>query len=322
MREIISAVVPVYNTPALLLRSCVESMLSQSYADSEILLVDDGSGEETRLICDALARENARVTVLHQKNAGPSEARNNGLRHAKGTYLTFVDSDDTVLPGTWQTAVDAMEANQADCAVFGWLDNEQGHPVKKPVAEKLTLMDSPEAVCCIASDNFACGGGYPWNKMWRAAAVRANNAGELPLFDTKLFTYEDKDWILRALDGLGLVVLMPWIGYDYRYVAASLTKSEDSWKKRQYNAYDAYDKILDYLQPKNSRAYRGAANFYFDFCVTDLYNQYRHPSWVGWERCRKTKKCAVRLCRRLHWRELMGCKRRLCWAFLKVWGMI
>lgn len=315
----ITAIVPVYNTPAEFLRVCIESMLGQSYKNSQIILVDDGSREETAQICDEFSKKDTRVQVLHQANAGPSIARNNGLQLASGTYLTFVDSDDTLLPDAWQRIVLLMEEKQADCAVFGWLDNESGSPQKRCVSDQLMCLDASEAVFRIASDNNACGGGYPWNKVWRIDALRAAD-GTLPLFDTNLFTYEDKEWTLRALEKTSTLLLLPDILYDYRFVPSSLTKSEESWKRRQYNAYEAYDKIIKYLKVRNPKAWRGAINFYFDFCANDLKVQCKDLRSWGWERCNRTRKCLARLCSQLNCEDLDGRRKKCIWALMRILG--
>jgi len=91
----LSILVPVYNTEKYLKR-CVESLLSQSVKDYEVILVDDGSTDGSGSICDEFARKDSRVRVIHQENAGPSAARLAGIRASCGAYLGFVDSDDYV----------------------------------------------------------------------------------------------------------------------------------------------------------------------------------------------------------------------------------
>ena len=95
MEPLISIIVPVYNVAAYLCR-CVDSLLGQSYQNIELLLVDDGSTDESRAICDEYAARDARVRAFHKKNGGLSDARNAGLDAAKGAYLSFVDGDDWV----------------------------------------------------------------------------------------------------------------------------------------------------------------------------------------------------------------------------------
>lgn len=95
MNPKVSVVIPVYNVEKYL-EECVDSVLNQSFSDYEIILVDDGSTDNGGKICDEYALENNRVTVIHQKNAGLSAARNTGLANAKGEYIYFLDSDDYI----------------------------------------------------------------------------------------------------------------------------------------------------------------------------------------------------------------------------------
>lgn len=92
---LISVIVPVYNIIPYLPR-CVESLRKQTYRNLEILLIDDGSTDDTPALCDRLAEEDTRIRVFHKENGGPSSARNFGLEQAKGEYVGFVDSDDYV----------------------------------------------------------------------------------------------------------------------------------------------------------------------------------------------------------------------------------
>ncbi len=91
----ISIVVPVYNVEKYLKR-CIDSLIRQTYENIEIVLVNDGSKDNSGLICDALAEMDSRIRVFHKKNGGLSDARNYGIEHASGDYLCFVDSDDYI----------------------------------------------------------------------------------------------------------------------------------------------------------------------------------------------------------------------------------
>lgn len=93
--ELVSVIIPVYNIEKYIER-CVDSVKNQTFKDLEIILVDDGSKDSSGLICDNLAKTDIRINVIHQKNMGPSEARNAGLRVAKGEYIGFIDGDDWI----------------------------------------------------------------------------------------------------------------------------------------------------------------------------------------------------------------------------------
>ena len=105
-REIVSIIVPVYNA-ALYLGQCVDSLLSQTYSDVEVLLIDDGSTDGSRELCDSLSSSDRRVRVAHQANEGVSSARNKGMGLASGDYIMFVDADDWLVQDAVETLLDA-----------------------------------------------------------------------------------------------------------------------------------------------------------------------------------------------------------------------
>lgn len=104
----LSVVIPVFQVEETLER-CVESVLSQDYADMEVVLVDDGSTDHSPFICDELASKHSHVHVVHQANKGLSGARNTGIEQAHGAYITFVDSDDTMGRGTLRPLMGELE---------------------------------------------------------------------------------------------------------------------------------------------------------------------------------------------------------------------
>lgn len=104
----ISIIVPVYNIEKYLPR-CIESILAQTYTNLELILVDDGSTDQSGKICDTYAKKDNRVRIFHKTNGGSSSARNLGIREAKGEYLGFVDSDDYIEKNMYEELVYAIE---------------------------------------------------------------------------------------------------------------------------------------------------------------------------------------------------------------------
>lgn len=98
----VSIIIPVYNTGHYLYK-CVDSILYQTYKDIEVIIVDDGSCEETALICDEIAAKDNRIRLIHKKNEGVSIARNIGLSMVTGEYVGFVDSDDWIDADMFET---------------------------------------------------------------------------------------------------------------------------------------------------------------------------------------------------------------------------
>lgn len=109
----ISVIVPIYNTEKYL-HNCIRSILSQTYKDLQIILVDDGSTDLSGKIADSYAQQDRRCIVIHQNNKGLSEARNTGMRYAAGEYLTFVDSDDYIHPRMLEILHNTLNNSSAD----------------------------------------------------------------------------------------------------------------------------------------------------------------------------------------------------------------
>lgn len=108
--DIVSIIVPIYNAEDSL-HNCIESILDQTYQHFELILVNDGSTDQSKEICDHYALLDQRIKVIHQQNAGPSSARNRGMKNAVGNYIQFVDADDYIKPLMTETLVKAMTNN-------------------------------------------------------------------------------------------------------------------------------------------------------------------------------------------------------------------
>jgi glycosyltransferase involved in cell wall biosynthesis len=116
MNDLISIIVPVYNMEKYLER-CIESILSQTYRELEIILVDDGSADSSPQICDDYALKDNRIKVIHKENGGLSDARNAGLMIATGAYIGYVDSDDWIEPDMYERMYNACVLNNAELSV-------------------------------------------------------------------------------------------------------------------------------------------------------------------------------------------------------------
>ena len=115
---VLSVIVPVYNA-ASTLEQCVRSIQANQNVSLEIILVDDGSKDQSPQVCDRLAAEDPRLRVIHKENGGVGSARRAGTAAARGTYLTFVDSDDSIKENMYETMLALAEKHQADCVVCG-----------------------------------------------------------------------------------------------------------------------------------------------------------------------------------------------------------
>lgn len=117
-RPRISVIIPVYNVEAYL-RRCIDSVLSQTCRDLEIILVDDGSQDNSGAICDEYARRDARIRAIHQVNMGPYGARNTGMEAASGEYISFIDNDDWIEEDMYASMLQIIDDCHPDIIRFG-----------------------------------------------------------------------------------------------------------------------------------------------------------------------------------------------------------
>lgn len=143
-RPLISVIVPVYNAKSYLQR-CVDSIISQTYHHTEVLLVDDGSSDGSAELCDAYLADE-RVRVFHIKNSGVSAARNFGIAQAKGEYLTFVDSDDFISTDMLECLYRQLEMHKADIAIGNLHHTFEDRMVVEAKVETISVWDNEQTL--------------------------------------------------------------------------------------------------------------------------------------------------------------------------------
>ncbi|MBR2726882.1 MAG: glycosyltransferase family 2 protein [Solobacterium sp.] len=117
--DLISVIITVYNSQKYL-KKCINSVLQQTYTSLDIILVNDGSTDGSDVICDEYAGKDSRIHVFHQKNLGVAETRNTGLKHANGSYILFVDSDDFIEPDMVEVLYTALKDNDVQMSICGY----------------------------------------------------------------------------------------------------------------------------------------------------------------------------------------------------------
>ena len=132
---LISVIVPVYNAEKFIDRA-VQSVLCQMDGHIELILVNDGSQDQSGAICDAYAEKYANIRVIHKENGGTSSAKNRGIQIAAGQYITFMDSDDYLDPTAYAEIRNVIAQHRPDCIDFGWRYITNGEHTE-PVLHKL-----------------------------------------------------------------------------------------------------------------------------------------------------------------------------------------
>lgn len=238
----ITVIVPVYNAENFL-HKCIGSILSQTYTDFELILINDGSIDNSGDICDHYEQSDYRVRVFHKENGGVSSARNLGLDNAQGEWICFVDSDDA-LPND---AFDIMMNDASvDLIVGGFRMNPMGVE-KFPVWDK-NRVESQTELGHFLNDNIdSILFRVPWAKLFKRNII-SNNAIR---FDENLSFGEDTLFVVSYLLKIGKVSLCKKVCYNYYSIAEEYIS-----KYRKHN-----DKILDYSE-KITELYKKLVSLY------------------------------------------------------------
>lgn len=164
--ELISVIVAAYNIADYIERG-VNSIRSQTYQNLEIIVVDDGSTDDTGAICDRLAGKDARVRVIHKENSGPAQARNVGIAESGGSYIGFVDGDDWIDPDMYEKMISALKEQHADIAICRYRQVYKTHTEDQSV-DRAVLFDGQEALQYYVqeTEEYAIQNAA-WNKLYR-----------------------------------------------------------------------------------------------------------------------------------------------------------
>lgn len=236
----ISVIVPVYNTEAYLPK-CIESILSQTYSNIEMILIDDGSSDNSGRICDAFAERDGRIVVIHKENGGVSKARNDALKIATGEYIGFVDSDDTIHPQMFEALYRNLTENKVDVSVC---DYEMVYPDKRihnnPEGLKMRF-DADAAIKTILLGKYFQG--HLCNKLFKKSVLKDI------FFDEDIYVYEDMLFVIKALLNSSAVFFDSTPYYDYYMRDDSACHT--AFTHKRYSAHIACERVLKTLTESN-----------------------------------------------------------------------
>lgn len=141
----ISIIIPAYNVENYL-EECLNSLLNQTLREIEMIIIDDGSSDATPKICDEFSKRDSRIVVVHQKNAGVSEARNKGISFATGEYVMFVDGDDWIEEDACETVYQHLKEKQADSLMFCYVNQSSKGAKKKEIFSQEKIVFEGEEI--------------------------------------------------------------------------------------------------------------------------------------------------------------------------------
>ena len=254
-KEKVSIVVPVYNAEKYL-KECIDSLIKQDYDNIEIILVDDGSTDNSPQICDEYRKKDERVKVIHKKNAGVSAARNDGIKKSTGEWVTFVDADDWVEKDYVRYHLKNGVSNNSEICLSTFpnkvnKDNKVNNWNRSE--DSIKTISGVEAAKMMMYYKIVISS---WNKMFKMSFIKNNNI----LFKENLSYGEGFDFVINSMLKANKVTIGRGKVYNYRVdnensamtvfkekLVTGSIDSQNNIKKRIYDSYSNDSKILDEL---------------------------------------------------------------------------
>ena len=232
----LSIVVPVYNTEKYL-NKCLDSILAQSIDNYEVIVINDGSKDSSeQILKEYEARYPDIIKVIHQENHGIGYTRNVGIRNSKGKYITFIDSDDAILPNYCEALLKKAEESNLDMVVCDYYDvsEKTGHKTRVPISnfDDTNIEKSPNLLFDINSS--------PWNKIYRTELLRKYN-----IFVPENVKYEDVLFVLKVLSVARQVGKVEEALVDYLIRDGSETKVMN---KRVFDIFIIFSELKQYFE--------------------------------------------------------------------------
>ena len=250
MNPLVSIIIPIYNTAKYLPR-CLDSVLNQTYQNLEIILIDDGSTDQSSAIIDDYAQKDSRIKIFHQKNAGQSAARNTGLKKATGDFVSFIDSDDaiakTFVEKLLQSYLNNSDISLAVCGLrYNWLKTRTSTEVfLKPLRERQNRESQKAYILYLLAIDGRLYSSV--NKLYKKSYLKGIK------FDESLNFAEDTKFVLEYIKKTPpksslAFVLEALYYYNYGTETSTMQKTATIWQNWQIS----YQNLKNWLGPHPS----------------------------------------------------------------------
>lgn len=237
----VSIISGIYNVSKFLRQWELKDVINQTFGDWELLLVDDGSTDDSGVICDEFAKKDSRIKVIHKENGGLGSARNAGLDAAEGEYVWFYDVDDHAELNLLEYCVKEMDAKQLDLMMFGFRAITPDFNIEEDVHLNECLLEGQQQLCEHYLDDILFvkhGNGFAWNKFYRRSFLERHHLR----FENQRIQ-QDEVFNLKIYPHLERVYLSPKVLYHYYIYGAGNTRS-----RFIPNRFEIYVNIRDHFE--------------------------------------------------------------------------
>lgn len=256
MKRNVSIIIPAYNVEEYI-RKCIESIEHQTYQNYELIIIDDGSTDRTSEIIREASNTNHKIKLFHGGHQGVSNARNIGLDHACGDYITFVDSDDFLCDNYLEELVNWIEQEHADIAICGTNDiSEDGKIIKQSLQQAPEIQDAKQfAADIVLCQKYTC---TVWGKIYRAELLKKVR------FDTSIQIAEDFKFLYAVSKEVNIVYYDPKPLYNWLLRQTSALHTARC--RQTYRALHTHEEILKEIS-KSGMLYHAVVEGYVGMCV-------------------------------------------------------
>lgn len=237
MKNLVSIIVPIYNAEKYLER-CIDSLLGQTYEAIQIVLINDGSKDQSDRICKCYIEKDTRIKYIVKENAGVGAARNTGIEEADGDYICFVDADDYVEPQFIESLLSMYEQENAQLAICGFSEVHGEQLVNQTKGDKVCMSQEEAMYRLMCEDSYK---GYVWNKMFRKDIIQEYGLQ----FDTRIAIWEDVLFVFQYMCHISSIIYDPKPLYKYLYnvVSASHENNHILGVEKAFSVIEAQKQI-------------------------------------------------------------------------------
>ena len=239
-KPLISVIVPIFQVEKYL-DKCISSIISQTYHNLEIILVDDGSTDNCSQICEKYKELDNRIKVIHKQNGGLSQARNVGLEIATGDFIGFVDSDDWIEPNMYETLISTLFEMNADIAVCGYQDEYEGiNSILHDITSFKRNQYTPEEALRKILKGKSFISIMVWNKLYKKAVL-----ADISFPEGKI--YEDNLWTPLVIGNAKTIASINYPLYHYLNREESLSHNIQQIHRRFHDKIEMCETRLDFI---------------------------------------------------------------------------
>lgn len=270
----ISVIVPVYNTEKYL-NKCIDSLLKQTYKDLQIILINDGSTDNSLSIMKESEKRDSRILVIDQEHDGVSSARNAGIKKASGEYISFIDSDDWIDLETYEIVLDILMRNDADAVYYEWTEEysdgtstTRGHRGKEKI---------------IAEGDEILRRYFKNDVNWRiSSGILKKTLVDNVFFEVGRELGEDMLFCFFTIAKAERIVYVDLPLY-HRYNRMGSLSNQLSFKRSDFGTATCTDAMIEYVQKNKPQLLQGAYVYSFNFYMVVM-------NYLSYYRCEKENK--------------------------------